>query len=167
MSTWEIEGDWPDPGPTGEVLIVDDDPSIRTMLSFVFDDHGFEVAEAEDGAEALEVLRAVPPSLVILDLMMPGIDGVDVLRARRAEEIAMDTRVLVLTAKTDTKDAVWCWELGADEYLTKPVDPDRLFREALALLARTPEELRVRREQGLREARRLEELEAAFRPTDR
>jgi DNA-binding response OmpR family regulator len=72
--------------------------------------------------------------------------------------------VLVLTAKTDTKDAVWCWELGADEYVTKPVDPDRLLRTGLALLDRTPDELRHHREIGLEEARRLDAIEAAFEP---
>lgn len=149
---------------SGEVLIVDDDASIRTMLAFVFHDEGFDVGEAADGAEALEVLQTRPPALVVLDLMMPEVDGVEVLRRRQAEGLASDTRVLVLTAKTDTQDAVWCWELGADEYLTKPVDPERLLREGLALLRRTPAELRRRREQGLAEARRLDALEAAFRP---
>lgn len=168
MSSWEIEADeWTESGTTGEVLIVDDDPSIRTMLSFVFDDEGFEVGEAADGREALDVLRTSPPALTILDLMMPEVDGVQVLRVRHAEGLAESTRVLVLTAKTDTKDAVWCWELGADEYLTKPVDPDRLLREGVALLRRTPDELRHRREVGLAEARRLDALEAAFGPTDR
>jgi DNA-binding response OmpR family regulator len=166
MSGWEIADDegWEDDDTTsGAVLIVDDDPSIRAMLSYVFDDEGFEVVEAADGREALEVLRATPPALMVLDLMMPEVDGVTVLRRRRGEDIAPGTRVLVLTAKTDTKDAVWCWELGADEYLTKPVDPDRLLREGVALLARTPDELRRRREQGLVEARRLDAMEEAFR----
>ncbi len=165
MSMWEIgEDEWPDPATTGEVLIVDDDASIRTMLGFVFDDAGYRVTEAADGAEALDVLRTDPPALMILDLMMPGTDGVAVLRARRDEALAAETRILVLTAKTDTEDAVWCWELGADEYVTKPVDPDRLLRNGLALLARTPAELREHRDQGLTEARRLDQLEAVFRP---
>ena len=137
------------------------------MLAYVFDDEGFEVIEAADGREALDVLRTSPPALVVLDLMMPEVDGVEVLRVRRAEGLAEGTRVLVLTAKTDTQDAVWCWELGADEYLTKPVDPDDLLRQGQALLRRTPDELRHRREHGLAEARRLDAIEAAFRPTDR
>jgi len=165
MSSWEIEEDeWPDPESTGEVLIVDDDASIRSLLGFVFDDAGYRVVEAADGLEALEVLRTTPPALMILDLMMPEVDGLAVLRACRNEALAGDTRILVLTAKTETQDAVWCWELGADEYVTKPVDPDRLLRNGLALLARTPDELRQHREQGLAEARRLDEMEAAFRP---
>ena len=163
VSGWEIdEQEWPTPETTSEVLIVDDDASIRTMLSFVFEDEGFTVIEAADGREALDVLRTEPPALMVLDLMMPDVDGVTVLRKRREEAIADDTRILVLTAKLDTEDAVWCWELGADEYVTKPVDPDRLLRECLQLLKRTPDELRTRREQGLAEARRLDDMERAF-----
>ena len=165
MSSWEIDEDeWPDPGTTDDILIVDDDASIRAMLAFVFDDAGYTVVEAADGQEALEALQTQPPALMVLDLMMPGIDGVEVLRRREREGWAPDTRILVLTAKLDTQDAVWCWELGADEYVTKPVDPDQLLRNGLALLKRTPDELRHNREVGLQEARRLDALEAALRP---
>ncbi|MEX2292574.1 MAG: response regulator [Acidimicrobiales bacterium] len=164
MPGWDLDDEWPELQTSGAVLIVDDDPSIRSMLAFVFHDEGYEVLEAEDGAEALEVLQASPPALMVLDLMMPGTDGVAVLRARREKNFALGTRILVLTAKTDTQDAVWCWELGADEYLTKPVDPDRLLREGLRLLKRTAGELRTRREQGLADARRIDAIEAAFRP---
>ena len=153
-----------DDSTSGDVLIVDDDASIRTLLAFVFDDAGYHVIEAADGKEALEVLRANPPALMVLDLMMPDVDGVEVLRQRERFALAADTRILVLTAKLDTQDAVWCWELGADEYVTKPVDPDQLLRYGLALLARTPDELRHSREVGLEEARRLDAMEAAFRP---
>jgi len=165
MSSWEIEDDeWPDPGTTSDILIVDDDASIRAMLAFVFDDAGYTVVEAADGREALDALRHEPPALMVLDLMMPAVDGVEVLRVREREGLAPDTRILVLTAKLDTQDAVWCWELGADEYVTKPVDPDQLLRNGLALLKRTPEELRHHREIGLEEARRLDALEEALRP---
>jgi DNA-binding response OmpR family regulator len=99
--------------------------------------------------------------------MMPNVDGVEVLRVRRDEGIAPDTRVLVLTAKTDTADAVWCWELGADEYVLKPVDPDVLLRDVLLLLKRTPDEVRTRREEGLTEARRMDAMEKAFDPRRR
>lgn len=163
MKGWDIDEEWPEQETSGEVLVVDDDASIRTLLAFVFQDQGFVVSEAADGLEALDVLRTAPPALMILDLMMPEVDGVAVLRARHTEGLALGTRILVLTAKTETQDMVWCWELGADEYLTKPVDPDRLLREGLALLKRTPDELRHRREQGLTEARRLDVIEAAFR----
>jgi DNA-binding response OmpR family regulator len=103
---------------------------------------------------------------MVLDLMMPNVDGVTVLRSRKDRGLAPDTRVLVLTAKTDTKDAVWCWELGADEYLNKPVDPDKLAREIRQLLARSTVELQRRRRVGLADARARDELEAAFTPKD-
>jgi len=166
MSAWDGTGEVGE-RTSGEVLIVDDDASIRTMLAFVFDDAGYTVIEAADGAEALEVLRTDPPALMVLDLMMPMVDGVEVLRQRERDGLAAGTRILVLTAKLDTEDAVWCWELGADEYVTKPVDPDQLLRNGLALLARTPEELRHHRRVGLEEARRLDAIEAAFRPAGR
>lgn len=164
MPGWDLDDEWPELQTSGQVLIVDDDPSIRSMLSFVFHDDGYDVVEAEDGEAALEILRGNPPALMILDLMMPGTDGVAVLRARGERNLAMGTRILVLTAKTDARDAVWCWELGADEFLTKPVDPERLLREGQLLLKRTPGELRTRREQGLADARRIDAIEAAFRP---
>jgi DNA-binding response OmpR family regulator len=144
------------------ILVVDDDASVRAMLGYVLDDEGYLVREAEDGAEALEELLVDPPDCMVLDLMMPRVDGVEVLRRRKERSLATRTRVLVLTAKTDSRDAVWCWELGADEYLTKPVDPDRLAREVRLLLARTPSELRHRREAGLADARERDRIERAF-----
>jgi DNA-binding response OmpR family regulator len=165
MSSWDLEDeDWPDPATTSDILIVDDDASIRAMLGFVFEDAGYRVVEAADGLEALDALRNEPPALMVLDLMMPGIDGVEVLRRRQREHLAPETRILILTAKLDTEDAVWCWELGADEYVTKPVDPDQLLRNGLALLRLTPDDLRHNRQVGLEEARRLDALEAALRP---
>jgi two-component system alkaline phosphatase synthesis response regulator PhoP len=149
------------------VLVVDDDASIRAMLGYLLHDEGYTVREAADGAEAIEELAGDAPDCMILDLMMPYIDGIQVLRTRRERGFAPDTRVLVLTAKTDTKDAVWCWDLGADEYLNKPVDPERFAREVRQLLACSSEELQHRRQVGLADARERDRLEAAFRPKDR
>jgi DNA-binding response OmpR family regulator len=146
------------------VLIVDDDASVRAMLGYLLHDEGYEVREAADGAEAITELTIGAPDCMILDLMMPNVDGVEVLRVRRERGLAPDTRVLVLTAKTDTSDAVWCWELGADEYLYKPVDPDKLTREVRQLLARSTVELQRRRRVGLSDARERDKLEAAFTP---
>jgi DNA-binding response OmpR family regulator len=148
------------------VLVVDDDASVRAMLGYLLHDEGYEVREAADGAEAITALTVEAPDCMVLDLMMPNVDGVAVLRARRERGFAPDTRVLVLTAKTDTKDAVWCWELGADEYLNKPVDPDKLAREIRQLLARSSVELQRRRRVGLADARERDKLEAAFTPKD-
>lgn len=166
MSEWEItDDDWPQTTPSHAeqtVLIVDDDPSIRSMLGFLFEDDGFVVREAADGVAALELLEHDAPDLLVLDLMMPELDGHGVLRARRDHDLAPDTRIVVLTAKSDAVDAVWCWELGADEYVSKPVDPDELLRDVQLLLKRTPEEIRARRVEGLAEAKRRDEMESAF-----
>lgn len=148
------------------VLIVDDEPSVRAMLGYVLHDEGYDVEEAADGAEAIEALTVAPPDAMVLDLMMPNVDGFDVLRARNERGIAPDTRVLILTAKTTSQDAVWCWELGAHEYLVKPVDPDKLAWEMRGLLARSTAELEHRRQVGLADARERDRLEAAFRPKD-
>ena len=144
------------------MLVVDDDASVRAMLGYILDDEGYVVREAEDGADALDALLVEPPDCMVLDLMMPRVDGVEVLRQRKDRSLAPRTRVLVLTAKTDTRDAVWCWELGADEYLAKPVDPEQFAREVRLLLARTPSELQHRREAGLADARERDRLERAF-----
>jgi DNA-binding response OmpR family regulator len=144
------------------VLVVDDDTSVRAMLGYLLHDEGYDVREAGDGAEAITELTISPPDLMVLDLMMPNVDGLEVLRRRRERGFAPDTRILVLTAKTDTADAVWCWELGADEYLNKPVDPERLAREIRVLLARSPHELQHRRNAGLADARERDRIEAAF-----
>jgi DNA-binding response OmpR family regulator len=167
MTEWDItDEDWPGrprPAPGEQsVLIVDDDPSIRSMLGFLFEDEGFQVREAADGQDALDAMEADPPDAMVLDLMMPRVDGHEVLRRRRSRELATDTRIVILTAKSDPSDAVWCWELGADEYINKPVDPEKLLREVQILLRRTPDEIRARRAEGLAEARRLDEMEAAF-----
>ncbi len=172
MDEWEITNDeWPDRPDVAAsertVLIVDDDASIRSMLGFIFQDEGFQVHEAADGEQALDVLRQGAPDAMVLDLMMPRVDGHGVLRARRDEALAPDCRIVILTAKSDPADAVWCWELGADEYVNKPVDPERLHREVVALLRCTPEEIRARRASGLAEAKRLDAMEAAFEPKRR
>jgi DNA-binding response OmpR family regulator len=146
------------------VLVVDDDASVRAMLGYLLDDEGYEVSEAEDGAQAIEVLVSDAPDCMVLDLMMPNVDGVQVLRERSARGFAPDTRILVLTAKTTAADAVWCWELGADEYLMKPVDPERFAKEVRVLLARSSADNERRRRVGLAEARERDRIEAAFTP---
>ena len=149
---------------TQSVLVVDDEASVRAMLGYLLHDEGYDVREASDGAEAIEELTVNPPDAMVLDLMMPNVDGLDVLRVRRERGFAPDTRILILTAKTDTADAVWCWELGADEYMNKPVDPEKLARELKLLLDRSIHELQRRRETGLSDAYERDRLEAAFEP---
>jgi DNA-binding response OmpR family regulator len=106
------------------VLIVDDDPDLRGMLAFTLADQGFVVREARDGEEALAALADDPPDCMVLDLMMPRVDGFEVLERMRSQGIAWQTRVMILTCKFDENSFVRGWELGADEYLLKPADPD-------------------------------------------
>lgn len=145
-----------------EVLVVDDDPDIRGILTFTLEDAGYSVRQASDGAQAIEAMEQKVPDCLVLDLMMPGVDGFGVLRSRRQLGLAPETRVVLLTAKTAERDYVRGWELGADEYLTKPFDPDELLNTIKDLLKTTPAELQERREQELQKAELLERLESAF-----
>jgi DNA-binding response OmpR family regulator len=145
-----------------EVLIVDDDDDIRAILAFTLEDAGFDVREAADGTQALAALEERPPDCLVLDVMMPGFDGFGVLRNRRQSNLAPGARVVLLTARTAERDFVRGWELGADEYLTKPFDPDELVVTVKRLLKSTPAQLQERRESELKKAELLERLESAF-----
>jgi two-component system response regulator PrrA len=146
----------------GEVLVVDDDDVIRGMLSWLFEEAGYSVRQAADGAEALAEMESAAPDCMVLDLMMPEVDGQAVLDRRQQSGLAPNTRIIVLTAKTDRNTEVWCWERGADEYLTKPFDGDKIIKLVGDLMALSSEQLRHRREVGLAEARRLDAIERAF-----
>ena len=134
------------------------------MLRYLLDDEGFEVREAQDGTTAIDMLGSEAPDCMVLDLMMPDVDGLDVLRERRSRELAPETRILVLTGKPTGADAVSCWKLGADEYLMKPVHPEHFAKEVTVLLARSAEDNERRRQVGLAEARERDRIESAFAP---
>jgi DNA-binding response OmpR family regulator len=117
-----------------EVLIVDDSPDLRGMLAFTLGDLGFSVDEAKDGVEALAKLAAHAPDCVVLDLMMPAMDGFKVLEAMRARKLAPDARVVILSSKDDERTLVRGFELKADEFFMKPVDPDLVANKISALI---------------------------------
>jgi DNA-binding response OmpR family regulator len=117
------------------VLVVDDEPQARTMLRLILARAGFEVLEAQDGYEALaEVDRALPDAM-ILDIMMPGIDGFEVCERLRGDERTADLPIIMLSAKADPKSISRGLSLGANEYLTKPVTPDDLTRHVRIVLS--------------------------------
>jgi DNA-binding response OmpR family regulator len=145
-----------------EILVVDDEPDIRAILAFSLETAGFVVREAANGAEALAAIQGAPPACLVLDLLMPGVDGFSVLRTRRQQGLAPEMRVLVLTAKTAERDYLRAFELGADEYLTKPFDPDVLVDRVRELLRSSPASLQRRREAELAKAELLDRLESAF-----
>lgn len=119
-----------------KILVVDDEPKIVTMIRGYLRQAGFVVIEAFDGKVALERFKAEQPALVILDLMLPEIDGFDVAREIRKNS---DTPIIMLTARTDAMDRVLGLELGADDYVPKPFDARELIARVRAVLRRTQE----------------------------
>ncbi|HHU53375.1 MAG TPA: response regulator transcription factor [Clostridiaceae bacterium] len=116
-----------------KILIVDDDPHINELVKLYFDADGFDTYTCLDGNAALVKLEKIKPDLLILDLMLPGQSGFDVLRELRKTS---DIPVIMLTARSDTLDQVVGLELGADDYVTKPFEPKELIARAKAILRR-------------------------------
>ncbi len=121
--------------PSARVLVVEDDESIADVLRRSLRAEGHEVQSAGDGAEALTVAEQFAPDLVILDLGLPRLDGMEVLKRLRAEG---DVPVLILTARTETEDRVEGLDSGADDYLPKPFEREELLARTRALLRRRP-----------------------------
>jgi DNA-binding response OmpR family regulator len=115
------------------VLVVDDEPSVREIAGAYLERQGFEVRTASDGPAGLRAALELQPALVVLDIMLPGMNGLDVLRCLRLEQ---PTPVLLLTARGDEFDRVLGLELGADDYLTKPFSPRELVARVKAILRR-------------------------------
>lgn len=115
------------------VLIVDDEANIREVLGQYLALEGFAVLEAADGAEALRLVERVPPDLIVLDLMLPGIDGVEVCRRIRA---ASALPIVMLTARTDEADKVEGFRAGTDDYVTKPFSPREVVLRVQAIMRR-------------------------------
>ena len=116
---------------TGRVLVVDDDPALAEMLGIVLRGEGFEPAFVADGDAALGAFRREKPDVVLLDLMLPGTDGIEVCRQIRAES---GVPIVMLTAKGDTTDVVLGLESGADDYVVKPFKPKELIARVRARL---------------------------------
>jgi two-component system response regulator MprA len=119
---------------TGRVLVADDDRAIRESLARALELEGYEVTTASDGAAALALIREREPDVIVLDLMMPNVDGLTACRVLRSEHDR--TPILMLTARTETSDRVAGLDAGADDYLPKPFDLDELLARLRALLRR-------------------------------
>ena len=117
------------------VLVVEDDPDVRAALTRALSFEGYEVAIAEDGGRALEAVRLNPPDVIVLDVMMPFVDGLETCRRLRAR--GDETPILMLTALGDVSDRVDGLDAGADDYLAKPFALEELLARIRALLRRT------------------------------
>ncbi|WP_448207577.1 response regulator transcription factor [Azospirillum sp. sgz302134] len=114
------------------VLVVDDEPPIRRFLRTSLSAQGYDVTEAEDGAQAIDEVRRHTPDVVVLDLGLPGIDGVEVIRRLRADGVT--TPIIVLSSRVDEAGKVEALDLGADDYVTKPFGMDELLARIRAAL---------------------------------
>lgn len=119
---------------SGTILVVDDEPNIVELARLYLRNEGFEVETAANGREALDKTRALKPSLILLDIMMPEIDGTEVCRTLRKES---DIPIIMLTARGDDIDRIVGLELGADDYITKPFNPREMVARVKAVLRRT------------------------------
>ncbi|WP_020007008.1 response regulator transcription factor [Salinicoccus albus] len=137
------------------ILVVDDEPSILTLLKFNLEQSGYNVVTAEDGRQGLDLALSEKPDLIVLDLMLPGMDGMDVCKTLRQEK--MNTPILMLTAKDEEFDKILGLELGADDYMTKPFSPREVVARAKAILRRS--QIEVPEETGQDEILRIGNLE--------
>ena len=118
------------------VLVVDDDPDVCDLVTYKLEQSGFDVRRASDGDAALREVAKKVPDLVLLDVMMPGVSGLEVLVRWRSNEATAGMPVIMLTAKAQENDVERGFELGADDYVIKPFSPRELVRRVTAVLSR-------------------------------
>ena len=119
------------------ILVADDDVDIRELVEFKLSTLGHEVVAVGDGAAAIEACRAQRPDLCVLDVMMPGVSGLDAIRMIRADPGLVDLPVILLTARAQESDVNTGFDSGADDYITKPFSPRELASRVEALLGRS------------------------------
>lgn len=118
------------------ILVCDDDPDLRALVEYRFRSAGYEVLPAGDGKTALELALEHRPALAVLDVMMPGLNGVEVTRQLRADSRTERMPVILLTSRALEADVSSGFDAGADDYVTKPFSPQELVHRARALLGR-------------------------------
>jgi two-component system alkaline phosphatase synthesis response regulator PhoP len=125
---------------TSSILIVDDEPSIVELIEFNLQKAGYRVLKADNGLSALQLVRTDKPNLIILDLMIPGIDGMEVCRRLKGQQHTAGIPIIMLTAKNEEVDKIVGLELGADDYMTKPFSTRELVARVKAVLRRSHKE---------------------------
>jgi phosphate regulon transcriptional regulator PhoB len=121
----------------GRILVIDDEKDLTELVRYNLEKEGFTVRCSLDGESGLSLATKEPPDLVVVDLMLPGIDGLDVCRALRSEKRTTRIPIIMLTAKSGESDRILGLELGADDYMTKPFSPRELVARIKAVLRRT------------------------------
>jgi two-component system phosphate regulon response regulator PhoB len=119
------------------ILIVEDEPDIRELLNFTISRAGFDIVEAENAEDALKLLDRGAPELMIIDWMLPGMDGIDLAKQIRSDDIFSKLPIIMLTARGEEIDKLRSFEAGVDDYVTKPFSPKELTARIKALLRRT------------------------------
>jgi phosphate regulon transcriptional regulator PhoB len=126
-----------------KILIVEDEKDIVKMLDYNLEKEGFRIFSAYNGEDALKMAKKEKPDIIILDLMLPGIDGLEVCKTLKKEEAASSIPIIMLTAKAQEADKIVGLELGADDYVTKPFSPRELIARIKAVLRRAKEKEKV------------------------
>lgn len=121
----------------GRILIVEDEPDILELVRYNLMQAGFEVMVTDDGEKALEIIRKFPPELLVLDLMLPGMDGLEVCKLLKQDSLTRELPILILSARKEEVDRIIGFELGADDFLVKPFSPRELVLRVQAILRRT------------------------------
>lgn len=138
------------------VLVVDDEPDVLLLCRVNLEFEGYEVTTASNGIEGLETCRSIKPDVVLLDVMMPRMDGWQTLEAIKADPELQDIPVVMLTAKVQDEDQIRGWSAGAAEYITKPFSPLSLSKVIAEVIAIDPEEEERRRQMILEKLRLLQ-----------
>jgi two-component system, OmpR family, alkaline phosphatase synthesis response regulator PhoP len=126
----------PPGGGRGRLLVVEDEKDLRELLQYNLTREGFHVATTERGEQALKLVQDEPPDLILLDLMLPGMDGLELCRALKADAKTAGIPIVIVTAKGEETDIVIGLEMGADDYITKPISPRVLMARVKAVLRR-------------------------------
>jgi two-component system phosphate regulon response regulator PhoB len=124
-----------------KLLIIEDEPDLRELLSFTLGREGYDVMEAETAETALQMLDSTLPDLAIVDWMLPGMDGIELVKRLRRDDVTEDLPIIMLTARGEEPDKLKSFDVGIDDYITKPFSPRELLARIKALLKRsgTPE----------------------------
>lgn len=130
-----------------KILVVDDEPSIRTLLTYQLEKAGYEVVEVDNGRDALSLAQSSAFDFVVLDVMLPQLDGIEVCKKLRQDGV--ETPILLLTARDEELDKIIGLELGADDYMTKPFSPRELMARLKAILRRTEKAAATEPEEAL------------------